>query len=112
MASRQRSLAPTSPAYLDYNSDLVIAGTPQWQADLYDTTAHFTTTSLSAWQSKTSFDVHTVMTDAGFLNASGTYRLATDFKRTVYPTNGRGGAYSAVMGAYVTGMEQIGYVAQ
>ena len=42
-----------------------------------------------------------------FVNAGGT--TAADYKRTSYPTNGRGGSYSNVMGAYITGNETIGY---
>ncbi len=32
----------------------------------------------------------------------------TDFKRTSYPQDGRGGLFPNVMGAYVTGSETVG----
>ena len=47
-------------------------------------------------------------TDPGFINAGG-YN-AVDYKRSSYPTDGRGSGWADVMGAYVTGNETIGYV--
>lgn len=41
-----------------------------------------------------------------FVNAGG--NTAADYKRTSYQTNGRGGGYPNVMGAYITGNEIIG----
>ena len=54
-------------------------------------------------------DSHSVNSDPGFLNASGNWNLPSDFKRSSYTANGRGGSYSSVMGAYITGTETIGY---
>jgi hypothetical protein len=49
---------------------------------------------------------NSVTSNPNFINPGGT--TAVDYKRTSYPTNGRGGGYSNVMGAYITGSEQIG----
>lgn len=53
-------------------------------------------------------EAHSVATDPGFLNGSGHFNTPTDFKRSSYMANGRGGSYSTVMGAYITGTEEIG----
>jgi hypothetical protein len=53
-------------------------------------------------------EVNSVTTNPGFVNTSGTYANVSDFKRSAYTANGRGGAWSSVMGAYITGNEQIG----
>lgn len=65
--------------------------------------------TIADWRSASSFDTHSVITDPGFINASGNWTAATDYKRVSYTTNGRGGAYTSVMGAYITGNEVIGY---
>jgi hypothetical protein len=46
--------------------------------------------------------------DPGFVNASGKFSRPEDAKRRIYPKDGRGGDFPAVMGAYVTGDETIG----
>lgn len=48
-------------------------------------------------------------TVGNFVNAGGSN--PEDYKRTSYPKDGRGGSYSSVMGAYITGDEIIGYSA-
>lgn len=65
--------------------------------------------TLVDWRTASSFDANSVTSSPGFVNASGTGLLTSDYKRTSYPANGRGGAYPSVMGAYITGNETIGY---
>jgi parallel beta-helix repeat protein len=95
-------------AYIDYNN---YYNDVAWE-NLYGASDSST---LSAWQgvltdgSVSGADTNSIATDPGFLNASGTYTLASDFKRSSYTANGRGGAYPSVMGAYITGNECIGY---
>lgn len=64
-------------------------------------------TSLSSWQSLTTYDDNSISSDPNFVNAGGSD--PEDYRRTSYTTDGRGGSYAAVMGAYVTGSETIGY---
>jgi hypothetical protein len=64
--------------------------------------------SLSAWSVATGKDTHSVNTNPNFINASRNFNKASDFKRTSYPANGRGGSWPSVMGAYITGNETIG----
>jgi len=97
--------------YIDYNG-YYDPGTPGW----YDTALF---TSFASWQSHLAglskanvTDANSVYTDPGFINMTGSFSSPTDFKRTSYPTNGRGGAYPSVMGAYITGNELIGYSSQ
>ncbi|MEK7705120.1 MAG: MopE-related protein, partial [Myxococcota bacterium] len=52
------------------------------------------------------YDTHSITTDPGFVNAGG--MTPESYKRTSYPTNGRGAPFDSVMGAYVTGDELIG----
>jgi hypothetical protein len=90
--------------YIDYNN---------YYARLVWRNVNTTYTSLSAWRTfiqtlLSGAESHSIVTNPNFINASGTYLLATDFKRSSYPTDGRGGSYPSVMGAYVTGDEQIG----
>lgn len=71
-------------------------------------------TSIANWRTGispvlTNTDASSVSTDPGFLNESGTWSTPSDYKRASYLANGRGGAYASVMGAYVTGLEQIGF---
>jgi parallel beta-helix repeat protein len=66
-----------------------------------------TYTSLSDYSTATGFDSNSVTTDPGFINPGGT--SASDYKRSSYANNGRGGAYKSVMGAYITGLELIGF---
>lgn len=66
-------------------------------------------TSLTQWQAAVtsiSGDAKSFTTNPGFVNAGGS--TADDYKRTSYPSTGRGGSYSSIMGAYITGDEMIG----
>lgn len=86
---------PTN-AVSDYNN-LYNYGDLKWGSDSH---------TIAQWRAD-GRDVNSVLTDPGFTNPGGT--TAADYKRSSYPTNGRGGAYSNVMGAYITGNETIGY---
>lgn len=66
--------------------------------------------SFSSWQANSGKDANSVTTNPNFLNGSGTFSQPSDFKRSSYPANGRGGAWPSVMGAYITGNEVIGPV--
>lgn len=46
------------------------------------------------------FDSNSITTNPNFINASGTD--PEDFKRTSYPSDGRGGGYNAVIGAWLS----------
>ena len=66
-------------------------------------------TSLAQWQTAVasiSGDANSSTTNPGLVNIGGT--SPADYKRTSYPLNGRGGSYSTVLGAYITGNETIG----
>lgn len=71
-----------------------------------------TYSTIADWRTASSYDANSVTTSPGFTNASGTGLLVSDYKRTTYTANGRGGAYATVMGAYVTGSEIIGYTTE
>ena len=88
--------------YCDYNQ---LGGLTYWGYGAQGQTQ----TSLSDWQSAASVDAHSTATSPGFVNPGGT--TPADYKRTSYPTAGRGGAYSSVIGAYEDGAEIIGYSA-
>ena len=95
--------------YLNYNDYYDPSATPSW----YDE-ANFTT--FSSWQSHiigllkaNVTEVDSLYADPGFINASGLFNTPSDFKRSSYPSNGRGGIYPSAMGAYITGNEIIGY---
>ena len=92
------------PTSLDYNDYFASSGTPKWQWNVYQTPQSAST--LSAWQSGSGRDAHSVSTNPNFINGSGSYSVPTDFQRSSYPANGSGGT---VMGAYQTGSEIIGY---
>ena len=64
-------------------------------------------TTLADWQSASGLDANSTTSNPNFVNASGT--TPADFKRTIYTTDGRGGAYASIKGAYITGEECIGY---
>jgi len=69
-----------------------------------------TYSSLSSWRTVTSSvpcDIHSITSIPNFVNPGGT--AVTDYKRSSYPTNGRGGSYGSVIGAFITGNETIGY---
>jgi hypothetical protein len=98
------------------------ASTPAWPStfftytnynQIYNVTAGWSggggtaATTLAEWQAKVtsiSGDTNSSTSNPGFVNAGGTN--PADYKRTSYPSNGRGGS---VMGAYITGNEAIGY---
>lgn len=63
--------------------------------------------NLATWQTNESFDLNSSNIDPNFINSGGT--SPEDYKLGLYPTNGRGGVYALVMGAYITGGEIIGY---
>lgn len=95
--SSSGSLISTVLTYSDYNN-FFGGGSWQSQSTVY--------ANLSAFNTALSYDGNSVTTDPSFINAGGT--TPADYKRTSYTANGRGGAYEAVMGAYVDGTEQIG----
>ncbi len=65
--------------------------------------------TLTAYQNGNSknFDRDSHTNDPLFVNPTGD--SPEDYKRTSYPSDGRGGAYAPVIGAYITGNETIGY---
>lgn len=67
-----------------------------------------TYSGVTLWQLGTDFGANSISIDPGFVNPGGT--LAKDYKRNTYPANGRGGAFEDVMGAYVSGIEKIGFL--
>ena len=91
------------PAYSNYNN-FYNSGASIWNLNW---ATNYTT--ILSWRTATSLDTNSVTTNPNFINAGGS--LVTDYKRSSYPTDGRGGAYASVMGAYITGDEVIGYVA-
>lgn len=101
-----------TPTYVDYNNyygnfdDWRLNSTP------YTTIANWRTAvgnaaSFYGGDGDDEPELNSITTDPGFVNAGG--NDVEDYKRNSYPTNGRGGSYPSVMGAYVTGEEQIGY---
>ncbi|OFZ21931.1 MAG: hypothetical protein A2202_04185 [Bdellovibrionales bacterium RIFOXYA1_FULL_36_14] len=102
--------SPFSASYMDYNN-YYRASSPQWVID-YTTLKSFSAYQLACQSKLVTCDQtgHTLTTNPGFINASGLYNTPTDFKRASYPSNGRGGIYPSVMGAYITGNEKIGYI--
>jgi len=99
-----RFLSGYTNVYTDYN-------------DLYNITTsgqiNFTTYStISNWRTAlggcpgTGRECNSITTNPSFANAGGS--TAADYKRISYPTNGVGGAYPTIMGAYITGNELIG----
>jgi hypothetical protein len=97
--------AKDDPAFMDYNDYFMSAGTPSWNGRRYESSP-WNATTLSSWQSISGYDAHSLSSDPLFVNAGGTN--AADYKRLGYPANGRGGTFASVMGAYITGHEQIG----
>lgn len=88
------------PSYSNYNN---YYGSGNWNLN-YSTDY----TSLSAWRAATGHDANSIVADPGFLSAGSIE--ASGYRRNAYPANGRGGAYSSVMGAYINGNETIGIV--
>jgi len=88
------------PVYCDYN--------------IYSTLTNFksvaggtTYSTFSSWQGA-GYDAHGARESVTFTNAGGTN--PADYKFTSTTKNsGRGGSYASVIGAYITGGEQIGY---
>lgn len=99
-----------APIYSDYNN-YYTQGTANWRMAVspgaYSTNTY---TSLGAWNAASGLDMNSAIANPNFVNPGG--NTAADYKRTSYPTNGRGGSYASIMGAYITGNETIGYVAQ
>ncbi len=92
------------PTISDYNDFYRTSGSLAWNLN-YATNY----SSIATWRAVTGFDTNSIAANPLFVNAGGS--TAADYKRTSYPADGRGGAYSNVMGAYITGNEVIGYVA-
>ncbi len=92
------------PTYMDYN---IYNGAQKFYA------GGTTKSSLADWKVSGLLlgggnpDANSSYGDPQFVNAGGA--TVTDYKRTSYPTNGRGGGYASVIGAYITGNETIGY---
>jgi len=101
LISNSGSLVRFDPGIVDYSdyNTYPSSGTYRLGDAIYS--------SLSAWQSATSYDNNSHTSDPGFVNPGGTSR--EDYKRTSYPQDGRGGSYPSVRGAYITGNEVIGY---
>jgi hypothetical protein len=90
--------------YFDYNQMNDVAYWGRQPSGLYDT--------LASWVSHMSslgVDAHSSETAINYLNGSGSWNQPSDLKRSSYPTDGRGGSYPSVKGAYETGSEIIGY---
>lgn len=90
--------------YCNYNN---FYGGASWKEE----TTTWLWAQISTYQSTTGFDTNSVASDPGFANTSGNMNEVDDFKRSSYPTNGRGGAYELVMGAWLSDSSptQIGY---
>lgn len=69
-------------------------------------------TSVSDFQTNNdkNFDTNSTTINPSFVNYGGT--SPEDYKRTSYPTVGRGGSFASVIGAYITGNEIIGTTSQ
>jgi hypothetical protein len=93
---------------IDYNVYYKASGTPSFRSRYYGSPSYYETT-LSAWQSH-GFDINSNMADPAFVNSGG--NSAADYKRLSYTLDGRGEPYATVKGAYITGDEIIGYVAE
>ena len=89
----------TTLAYMDYN---IFYGAQSW------TYQGSNSASLAAWKAR-GWDTHSYYENPVFANAGGS--LPSNYKiSAAHKNSGRGGAYSSVIGAYITGNEQIGYV--
>jgi hypothetical protein len=95
-----------SPSYVDFNN--YFDTKEKWVLH-HRASVTKSYSSFSEWQ-KTGFDSHSLYANPHFINASGDYSSASDFKRKSYPHNGRGGSYAPIMGAYIKGDEIIGYL--
>jgi hypothetical protein len=105
--------------YLDYNQYYDASGSATFQK--YDGGTSTVATTVAAWETwwdgetYTTYADNSIEADPNFTNGSGNWNQATDFKRSSYPAEGIDRtdeiAGNNVIGAYVTGSEQIGYVA-
>lgn len=103
--------ADGEPTYMDYN---IYYTTQNWRVHQYGT-GQATYTSLGTWSASGHLvgggnpDTHSYYENVQWANAGGT--LPTDYKiNSTHKNNGRGGSYASVIGAYITGNEQIGYL--
>jgi hypothetical protein len=99
--------------YMDYNIYYVVQRflIHMYEAGqtIYSTLASYNTTALLI-DGVTHPDTYSYYEDPVFANAGGS--LPTDYKSSAtHKNNGRGGSYASVIGAYITGNEQIGYLA-
>jgi parallel beta-helix repeat protein len=99
------------PVYQDYN----IYDTGQTFYVRYGGTNPQSYSSLANWQASGELvgdgnpDTHSYHESSQFANPGGTN--PTDYKSSAtHKNNGRAGSYASVIGAYITGNEQIGYV--
>jgi len=92
----------SNAGYQNYN-DYYSTGSGAIRWGLNNTTY----SSLTSWQG-TGKDANSTTSNPNFINGSGNFSKATDFKRTSYPQNGRGGSWPSVIGAYIAGNEIIG----
>jgi len=92
------------PDYSDYNN-YFSNSSYEWYKN-YDGSY----TSIESWRSAMGLDANSFSSDPGFKNAGGT--AATDYQRLKYKTNGRGGSYESVVGAWISDISpsQIGYI--
>jgi len=89
------------PAYANYN-DFFGSGT--WSvaySAAYD--------NISDWRSAMNLDMDSITSDPLFVNAGGENPEDYKLQATSPAKIGRGGSYASVMGAYITGNEDIGY---
>jgi hypothetical protein len=92
---------PDWPSFLEYSDYNRATVNTAW-----GWTYGVTTATLPQWRTLTGKDGSSSATAPNFVNLGGT--TPEDYKRTSYPTDGRGGSYSNVMGAYISGSERIG----
>jgi len=96
----------TNLRYSNYND---FYGDTSWykSGTTYTTIADWRT-ACQANSGDATCDSNSVTANPNFLNGSRLWNTPSDWKRSSYPTNGRGGSYASVMGAYITGNETIG----
>ncbi len=99
--------------YLDYNN---MRSFTYWAVREKSPTIYYTTPALFyAGQCPSppcsdGLEEHSITTDPSFVGVNGSFVVPSAFKRSSYTENGRGGSYEIVMGAYIDGLETIGYV--
>jgi len=94
-------------SYIDYNQVYSVTYWAGGPGGLTSTLAEWKALVSSLVSGSENGDYNSSTTSPGFVNAGGS--TAADYKRSSYPTDGRGGAYPSVKGAYITGSETIGY---